>query len=183
VVLKYDWLRLSIQANLLALRRYLPWQPSAVEVIERFASYFSRRAAEQLAGRMLFLEQAGLLPLLVVDKRIARQEWRQQRGLPVNKKTGGEPLFISVRNVAVLSDTAFEQQLEQLGAHNGSWAAFRGSLEQLPAWQQLAAAAGAEAARLQRLLPLELQNATQQLPMRSYELPGARPGSTALRES
>jgi hypothetical protein len=151
-----DWLRLSIQANLLALQRYLPWQPSAAKVIERFASYVVHCTAERLAGRLLFLEQAGLLPLLVVDKRAARQEWRQQRGLPVNKKTAGEPLSISVRNVAVLSDAAFAQRLEQLGVDSSSWVAFRGSLEQLLAWQQLTAGAATEAARLQRLLPLEL---------------------------
>jgi hypothetical protein len=175
-VLKHDWQRLSIQANLLALQHYLPWQPSAAEVIERFASYVSRSTAEQLAGRLLFLEQAGLLPLLVADKRVARHEWRQQGGLPVNKKAAGEPLFLSVGDVAALSDAAFEQQLEQLGVDSGRWAAFRGSLEQLPAWQQLAAAAAAEATRLQRLLPVALQVASKQVPRRSYELPGPGPG-------
>jgi hypothetical protein len=148
-----DWLRLSIQANLLALRRYLPWQPSAAEVIERFASYVSGFAAERLAGRLLLLEQAGLLPLLVGDKRIALQDWRLEKRLPVSKKPAGEPLFISVRDVATLSNAAFEQQVEQLGVHSGSWAVFKGSLEQLPAWQQLMAAAEAEAVRLQVLLP------------------------------
>jgi hypothetical protein len=181
--LHYDWLRLSVQANLLALQRYLPWQPSAAEVIERFASYVGCYAAERLAGRLLLLEQAGLLPLLVADKRIALREWRQQWGLPVNKKAAGEPLFISVRDVAALSDAAFEQQLEQLGVDSGRWAAFRGSLERLPAWQQLTAAAAAETARLQRLLPLDLQIAAKQVPRRSYELPGARPGLAALSES
>jgi hypothetical protein len=148
-----DWLRPSIQANLLALQRYLPWQPSAAEVIEQFASYVSTYAVKRLAGRLLFLEQAGLLPLLVAEKRIALQEWRLQQGLPVNKKAAGEPLFISVCDVGHSSDAAFEQQLEQLGVDSGSWAAFRGSLERLPAWQQLMAAAAAEAARLQGLLP------------------------------
>jgi hypothetical protein len=155
-VLTHDWLRPSVQANLLALRHCLPWQPSAAKVIERFASYVSGLTTERLAGRLLFLKQVGLLPLLVVDKRVARQEWRQQGGLPVRKKAAGEPLFISLRDAGTLSDAAFERQLEQLGVHCGSWAAFRGSLEQLPAWQQLTAAAAAEAARLQRLLPLEL---------------------------
>jgi hypothetical protein len=158
-VLYHDWLRLSIQANLLVLQRYLPWQPSAAKVIKQFASYVGGYAAERLAGRLLFLDQAGLLPLLVVDKRAARQEWRLQRGLPVSKKTSGEPLFISVGNVATLSDAAFAQQLEQLGVDSGSWVAFRGSLEHLPAWQQLTAAAATEAARLQRLLPSDLQTA------------------------
>jgi hypothetical protein len=152
-ILYQDWLRPSVQANLLVLRRYLPWQPSAAEVGERFASYVCKSAAERLAGRLLFLEQAGLLPLLVADKRSALQEWRQQQGLPVNQKTADEPLFISVRDVSVLSDAVIEQQLEQLGVHSGSWVAFRGSLEQLPAWQQLMAAAEAEAARLRGLLP------------------------------
>jgi hypothetical protein len=176
--LSIDWLRPSIQANLLALQRYLPWQPSAAEVIERFASYVGGFAAERLAGRLLFLKQTGLLPLLVADKRIALQEWRQQLGLPVNKKTAGEPLFISVGNVATLSDAAFAQQLQQLGVDNSIWAAFRGILEQLPAWQQLLAAAEAEAARLQGLLPLELQVsevAAKQVPRRSSELLGAGP--------
>jgi hypothetical protein len=158
-----DWLRVSIQTNLLALRHCLRWQPSAAEVIERFASYVPIHAADRLAGRLLFLEHVGLLPLVVVDKRAARQEWRQQEGLPFRKKTAGEPLFISLSDVALLSDTAFEQQLEQLSVHSGSWTAFRDRLEHLPAWQQLTAAAAAEAARLQRLLPLELQFATKQM--------------------
>jgi hypothetical protein len=183
VVLKYDWLRLSIQANLLALRHYLPWQPSAAEVIELFAGYVVGHAAERLAGRLLFLEQAGLLPLLEVDKRITLQEWRQQEGLPVNKKAAGEPLFISVRNVAILSDSAFEQQLEQLGVDSSSWVAFSQSLGQLPAWQQLTAAAAAEAARLQRLLPVELQIAARHVSRRRCELPGAGPGLAAPNES
>jgi hypothetical protein len=182
-VLLLDWLRLSVQANLLALRHCLPWQPSAVEVIERFASYVPNYTAERLAGRLLFLEQAGLLALLVANKRVARHEWRQQQGLPANKKAAGEPLFVSVGNVAALSDAAFEQQLEQLGVDSGRWVAFKGSLEQLPAWQQLAAAAAAEAARLQRLLPLDLQVATKQVPRRSFALQGAGPGSAALSES
>jgi hypothetical protein len=181
--LKHDWLRQSIKANLLALRRYLPWQPSAAEVIEQYGSYVCFYAAERMAGRLLFLEQAGLLPQLVADKRVARQEWRQQGGLPFRKKTVGEPLFISVGNVAALSDAAFGQRLQQLGVDSNSWAAFRVSLEQLPAWHQLTAAAAAEAARLQRLLPLELQIATNQVPGRSYELLGARPGLAALSES
>jgi hypothetical protein len=155
-VLKQDWLRLSIQANLLVLQRYLPWQPSATEVIEQFASYVSNCSAERLAGRLLLVEHAGLLHLLVADKRVALQDWRLRQGLPVNKKAAGEPLFISVSDVGTLSDAAFEQQLEQLGVDSISWAAFRGSLKQLPAWQQLMAAAAAEAARLQGLLPLEL---------------------------
>jgi hypothetical protein len=181
--LHQDWLRLSIQANLLALQRYLPWQPSAAEVIEQFASYVGKCSTERLAGRLLLLEQAGLLPLLVADKRVARQEERLQRGLPVNKKAAGKPLFISVSDVAILSDAAFEQQLEQLGMHSSSWMAFRVSLEQLPAWQQLTAAAVSEAARLQELLPLEPQVAAKQVPRRSYELPGAGPGLAALSES
>jgi hypothetical protein len=176
----HDWLRPSVQANLLALRHYLPWQPSAAEVIERFASYVSGFAAERLAGRLLLLEQAGLLPLLVGDKRNALQDWRLEKRLPVNKKTAGEPLFISVANVAALSDAAFKQQLQQLGVDNSSWAAFRACLEQLSAWQHLTAAAEAEAARLQRLLPLELQIATKQVPRRSYKLPGSGPGLMAL---
>jgi hypothetical protein len=150
-----DWLRPSVQANLLALRCYLSWQPSAAEVIERFASYVSC-SAERLAGRLLFLEQAGLLPLLVANERVALQEWQQQGGLPATKKAAGIPAYISVRNVAVLSDAVFEQQLQQLGVDSGSWVAFPGSLEHLPAWQQLMAAAEAEAARLQGLLPPEV---------------------------
>jgi hypothetical protein len=121
-----DWLRPSIQANLLALQRYLPWQPSAAEVIEQFASYVSTYAVKRLAGRLLFLEQAGLLPLLVVDKRVARQEWRQQQGLLVSKKTAGEPLFVSVLQCGYsercslrTAGTAAERAQRQLGGVQG----------------------------------------------------------------
>ncbi|KAI3427318.1 hypothetical protein D9Q98_010235 [Chlorella vulgaris] len=56
-----------------------------------------------LAGRLLYLEQLDLLPLLVADKLAAKREWREEQGLSVSKKAAGEAVFISVRDVASFS--------------------------------------------------------------------------------
>jgi hypothetical protein len=104
----YDWLNPSRLANLLALQRLLPWEPSAAQVIERHGSDVTGPAVERLVGRLLYLEQLGLLQQLVADKRAARGEWRQsQQGLSAGRKAAGEPAFISVSDVATLGPAKF----------------------------------------------------------------------------
>ena len=47
-------------------------------VYEQFGSYVANSAAEKLAGRLLYLEQRGLLHLLVADKQAAKAAWREK---------------------------------------------------------------------------------------------------------
>ncbi|KAL4853011.1 hypothetical protein ACK3TF_005943 [Chlorella vulgaris] len=170
-LLGYDWLHRSRLANLRALQQWLPWEPSAALVIERYAGYVTSKAADRVAGRLLYLEQLGLLPLLVADKPAAKREWRLQQGLSSSKKAAGEPVFISVANVADLSSTRFDslvdsalsqQQQDDDGlvsstSTSPSFEAFRkGRLLQLPAWKQLLVQAEADVAELERKLPPEL---------------------------
>ncbi|KAI3427310.1 hypothetical protein D9Q98_010227 [Chlorella vulgaris] len=171
--LGYDWLHCSWLANLRALQQWLPWEVSAAQVIGRYGCYVASYAADRVAGRLLYLEQLGLLLLLVVDKLAAKREWRLQQGLSGSKKAAGEPVFISVRDLATLAaakfdslvDSALSQQQQQdddsLGSSSSSsspsFEAFRkGRLLQLPAWKQLLAQAEADAVELERKLPPEL---------------------------
>ncbi|KAI3427348.1 hypothetical protein D9Q98_010265 [Chlorella vulgaris] len=175
-LLGYDWLHASRLANLRALQQWLPWEVSAAQAIERYAGYVASVAAERLAGRLLYLEQLGLLPLLVADKLAARQEWRLQRGLSVSKRAAGEPVFITVRDVAIseaakfdsLVDSALSQQQQDddglssssssSSSSSPSFEVFRkGRLLQLPAWKQLLAQAAADVVELERKLPPELR--------------------------
>jgi hypothetical protein len=57
--------------------------------------------------RLLYLEQADLLPWLVTEKGPARQEWRRQHGVPANRRAAGEPAFFSVGDVAAASNVKF----------------------------------------------------------------------------
>jgi hypothetical protein len=171
-LLGYDWLHRSRMANLRALQQWLPWEVSAAQAIERYGRYLATTAAGTLAGRLLYLELLGLLPLLVADKLAAKREWRLQQGLSVSKKAAGEPVFISVCDVAgftaaridSLVDSALSQQQQNDGglvssssSSSPSFEAFRkGSLLQLPAWKQLLAQAEADVAELERKLPPEL---------------------------
>ena len=98
-----DWLAPNRLASLLALQRSLRLASPGAVVQQRFAGYVATGAPKRLAGRLLFLEQAGRLPLLVASK----QEWRQERGLPPRKRSPGEPPLISVGNVAILDDAGF----------------------------------------------------------------------------
>ncbi|KAI3427350.1 hypothetical protein D9Q98_010267 [Chlorella vulgaris] len=176
-LLGYDWLHASRLANLRALQQWLPWEVSAAQAIERYAGYVASIAAERLAGRLLYLEQLGLLPLLVADKLAARQEWRLQRGLSVSKRAAGDPVFITVRDVAMSAPADFDSLVHSALSHqqqqdydglvsNGSsssssspsFEAFRkGRLLQLPAWKQLLAQAEADVVELERKLPPELR--------------------------
>ncbi|KAI3427324.1 hypothetical protein D9Q98_010241 [Chlorella vulgaris] len=166
-----DWLNPSRLANLRVLQQWLPWEVSAAQAIEQYGGYVASRAADRLAGRLLYLEQLGLLPPLVADKPAAKREWRLQQGLSSSKKAAGEPVFISVGNVADLSSARFDslvdsalsqQQQDDDGlvsstSTSPSFEAFRkGRLLQLPAWKQLLVQAEADVAELERKLPPEL---------------------------
>ena len=129
------------------------------------------KSPERLIGRLLFLQQAGALPLLVADKQAARRQWREERGLPAAQAAAGEPQFVSLRDVAILPDAQFcglpalggSQQEQSSGqqASSGSSASERlaavmAQLEQLPAYRQLLAEGAAESERLEAALPPEL---------------------------
>ncbi len=164
------WLQPALLAAIAALQQLLPWQPTAAEVVQRFATYPAINGPERLIGRLLFLQQEGLLPLLVADKRAARQQWRQWRRLPSNRRVQGEPQFMSLRDTAVLPTAklctllaeAEAAQLKQPPVIDSSVAeryrAFMAQLPQLPAYQQLLAAGQAESWRLAALLPPELRS-------------------------
>ncbi|KAI3427329.1 hypothetical protein D9Q98_010246 [Chlorella vulgaris] len=167
ILLGYDWLNASRLANLRALQQWLPWEVSAAQVIECYGRYMNR-SPSTLAGRLLYLEQLGLLPLLVADKLAAKREWRLQQGLSGSKKAAGEPVFISVRDVSGLTarfdglvDSALSQQQREQDddslVSSPSFEAFRrGRLLQLPAWNQLLAQAEADVVELEGKLPPEL---------------------------
>ncbi|KAI3427357.1 hypothetical protein D9Q98_010273 [Chlorella vulgaris] len=171
-LLTVDWLHRSRLANLQALQQWLPWEVSAAKVIECYGSYVICAAADKMACRLLYLEQLGLLPLLVSNKLAAKREWRLRQGLSGSKKAAGEPVFYSVRDVAAipaakfdsLVDSALSQQqqdndgLSSSSSSSPSFEAFRkGRLLQLPAWKQLLAQADADVIELERKLPPELR--------------------------
>ncbi|KAI3427396.1 hypothetical protein D9Q98_010311 [Chlorella vulgaris] len=169
-MLGYDWLNPSRLANLLALQRLLPWKPSAAQVIERYGSYVTQSASEKLVGRLLYLEQLGLMQLLVADKRAARQEWRQsQQGLSAGRKAAGEPAFISVGDVAIPAPAKFAGLVQdaqawlsednELVGSSPSFEEFSKGLHQLPVWQRLLADSKASVAELKQQLPPELLRA------------------------
>ncbi|KAI3427406.1 hypothetical protein D9Q98_010321 [Chlorella vulgaris] len=165
-LLLLDWLNPSRLANLLALQRLLPWEPSAAHVIERYGSYV-KHSPPKMVGRLLYLEQLGLLQLLVADKRAARQEWRQQQQeLSGGKAAAGEPVFISVGDIAVSAPAQFAGLVQdaeawlsedsELVGSSPSFDEFSKGLKQLPAWQRLWADAEAAVAELKQQLPPEL---------------------------
>jgi hypothetical protein len=168
-LLAYDWLNPSRLTNLLALQRLLPWELSAAQVIERYGGYVAGRSANRVAGRLLYLEQLGLMQLLVADKQAARQEWRLQHGLSGIKKAAHEPAFISVADVACASAAQFAGLVQdaearlgedsQLGGSSPSFDDFSKGLKQLPAWLRLWSDAEASVAELKQQLPPELLRA------------------------
>ncbi|KAI3427343.1 hypothetical protein D9Q98_010260 [Chlorella vulgaris] len=172
-LLAVDWLHRSRMANLRALQQWLPWEVSAAQAIACYGRYMLY-SSTTLVGRLLYLEQLGLLPLLVADKLAAKREWRLQQGLSGSKKAAGEPLFISVFDVAGLTarfdslvDSALSQQQQEQddeglvsssSSSSPSFEAFQKSrLRQLPAWKQLLAQAEADVAELERKLAPELR--------------------------
>ena len=137
--------------------------------MQQFAGYVAGPSPERLIGRLLFLEQEGLLLLLVADKAAARQQWRRQHGLPANRRAAGELQLISLRDTAVESDAKFGVMLaavegaqpEQPGGGGGSGIAdryhmFMAQLPQLPAYRSLLPEGAAESWRLAALLPHKL---------------------------
>ena len=155
-MLYQDWLAPGRLANRLALQRCVGL--SAAGVYERFGSYVATKGAERLAGRLLYLEQRGLLHLLVADKQAAKEAWRRQQGLPASKKATGEPAFISVGNVAVLPDADFICLLaKQPCSAAADFAAFKAGLLDSPTWLQLLADAQAASAQLNARLEPELR--------------------------
>ncbi|KAI3427341.1 hypothetical protein D9Q98_010258 [Chlorella vulgaris] len=172
-VLRVDWLKPSRLANLRALQQWLPWEVSAAQAIEIYGDYVASKAADRVAGRLLYLEQLGLLPLLVANKPAAKREWRLQQGLSGSKQAAGELVCINVGNLATLTavrfdslvDSALSQQQQQ-GDDNlvssscsslSSEAFLKSRLLQLPAWKQLLAQAKADVVEVDRKLPPELR--------------------------
>jgi hypothetical protein len=153
LMLCYDWLTPGRLISQLALQRCM--RLSASGVYTQFAGYVAHYPAEKLAGRLLYLEHRSLQQLLVADKRVARQAWRLELGLPVNKRAAGEPAIISIGDVAASTDQQFSSLPQLPGA--ADLAAFQEGLLDLPAWRQLAAEAEAEVALLRSQLPSELQ--------------------------
>ncbi|KAL4436525.1 hypothetical protein ABPG75_003664 [Micractinium tetrahymenae] len=161
-VLINDWLATDRLVNQLALQRCLPGGLSAAQVYERHAGYVASHSAEWLAGRLLFLQQHGLLHLLVPQKKELLQEWRQENGFRADMRPPGEPPLISLRDVGKLTGARFAS-LPAVQAAGGLSAlrAFQRGLKSSSAWLELQAAAAEEQARLLPLLPEDLRQATE----------------------
>ena len=173
--LTLDWLAPDRLASLAALQQLLPWQPLPADAVQHCSGYVANYAPPRLMGRLLFLQQEGVLPLLVADKRTAKRQWQQQRG-PAAGQAAEEPPFFSLPEALQLKDADFlalpasaleAQPGRQPGSSNSSNGtsvstvaerchAFMSQLPQLPAYQQLLAAGAAESQRLAALLPPEL---------------------------
>ena len=169
--LTLNWLAADRLASLVALQQLLPWQPSAADAVQCCGCYIVSSAPPRLIGRLLFVQQEGVLPLLVADKAAVQREWRRQHGLPANRRAAGEPPLISLCDTATLSDAKFYALLAavetaQVGSGSGGesgsmtveqrYHAFMAQLPQLPAYQWLLAEGAAESERLAALLPPEL---------------------------
>ena len=166
--LTLNWLAPDRLASLAALQQLLPWQPSPADAAQHFSGYVANYAPPRLMGRLLFLQQEGVLPLLVADKRAAQQQLRQQRRLPAGL-AAEEPPFLSLYDAVRLKDADFwarpafarlAAQPEQPGSSVSTVAeryhALMARLPQMPAYQQLLAAGGGESRRLAALLPPKL---------------------------
>ncbi|KAL4426219.1 hypothetical protein ABPG77_009834 [Micractinium sp. CCAP 211/92] len=157
-VLHCNWLGVGPLANRLALQRCL--QLTAGQVYLRHARYIADRSAKRLAGRLLFLQQHGLLHLLVAEKKELLQLWRRQHGFRADRRAPGEPPLISLDDVCILGDSRFASMpAVQEASGLPTLQAFLARLESNPAWQELQAAAEAEQARLLALLPPDLRHA------------------------
>jgi len=116
-----NWLAPDRLANRLALERCLGLTPA--EVYEGYLWHLTTRTAVRLAGSLLYLQHRGLLHLVVPDKRQAKEQWRQARGLSVKQRAAGEPHFISVVDVCKRPDRFAEvvcKALESCGSSGGS---------------------------------------------------------------
>ena len=150
-VLAYDWLAPGRLANLLALQRALGLSSPGAVVEQGLATYVAGPSCQRVAGRLLFLEQAGRLLLLVASK----EEWRRDRGLPPRKRSPGEPPLISVSDVATLPDDARPGSrtvtcATAAGVSKEAVAAFMAGLPSHPPYQHLLAEAAALRERLLR---------------------------------
>ena len=139
-VLAYDWLAPGRLANLLALQRALGLSSPGAVVEQGLAGYVAGPSCQRVAGRLLFFEHAGRLPLLVASK----QEWRRDRGLPPGKRLPGEPPLISVRAVT-RPDSEF---CAAAGVSQAALDAFMAGLPSHPPYRQLLADAEAMARQL-----------------------------------
>ncbi len=153
-----DWLAAGPLANRLALQRCL--QLTAGQVYERHAVYAALCSANRLTARLLFLQQHGLLHLLVPRKQELLQQWRRQHGFRAGRPAEGEPPLISLGDIHQRTDSQFAS-LAAVQAAGGLPAlqAFTAGLESNPAWQEMQAEAAAEQARLLALLPPDLRQA------------------------
>jgi hypothetical protein len=151
-----DWRAPGHIANCLVLQRCLGLSGS--DAYKQFGGRVATAAPTKLAGRLLYLEQRGLLHLVVPDRRAAKRAWREEHGPSAIKRATSDPRFITVGNVANLSTAKFTRLLQQhLPGAAADFAAFKAGLQDSPAWQQLWGEAQAESARLLALLPPELQ--------------------------
>ncbi|KAL4426239.1 hypothetical protein ABPG77_009854 [Micractinium sp. CCAP 211/92] len=150
-----NWLAGGPLANRLALQRCL--QLTAGQVYMRHAGYAACSSAERLAGRLLFLQQHGLLHLLVAEKEELLKQWRRQHGFRADRRAAGEPPLLSLGDVT--RPDAHFASLAAVQAAGGLSAlqAFAAGLESNPAWAELQAAAAAEGAQLLAQLPPWLQ--------------------------
>ena len=138
-------------ASLLALQRGLGLaSPGAVLMQQGLAGYVATSAPERLAGRLLFFEHAGRLPLLVASK----EEWRRDRGLPPRKRLPGEPPLVNVRAVT-RPDSEFcaaagvsQAALDAFMAGLPSYQPYRQLLAEAAAWGKQLAAEHPEIERL-----------------------------------
>ncbi|KAL4425991.1 hypothetical protein ABPG75_010007 [Micractinium tetrahymenae] len=154
-----NWLAVPRLMNRLALQRSM--RLSAAEVYEQHAGYMSTYSAERLAGRLRFLEGAGLLEqqLLVPDKKQALQAWEREH----SQSGKAQPAYISVREVCVLPDAQFAS-LPAVRAAGGLPAlrGFEAGLKSSPGWLELQAAAEAKRAQLMPQLPASLRRAAEE---------------------
>jgi hypothetical protein len=151
-VLVHKWLSPAILLKLLALQRFIPGKMSYGQIIVSWATYVASKSAKRIVGRLLYLEQAGLLQQFVQTKP--------------NKRAEGEPEYISVGDVATASDAklaglvaAAASQLRCKPVSRDSIAAeveaFEEGLKDLAAWQELLADANNLRQELKRQLPPE----------------------------
>ena len=177
--LTLNWLAPDRLASLVALQRLLPWQPSPADAVQQFSGYVANYAPPRLMGRLLFLQQEGVLPLLVANKAAAKRQWRQERSLRAGQEAE-QPLLLSLNDAVNLKDADFhalpafvqsEAQPEQPGSSHTSsgtsvstvaerYKSFMAQLPQLPAYQQLLAEGLAESRQLAAVLPRKLAAAT-----------------------
>ncbi len=153
-VLTLDWLSPAFLIRMLALQRCMPKRTLA-QLIGSWAGYVACTSVERLAGRLLYLDQAGLLQRLVQIKQAA------------GRRANGAPALISFSDVSTLSDAKFADvvaaaatqqrgKLDSDGSIAAEVKAFQAGLKNVAAWQQLCAEAEDKLRELRSQLPPEL---------------------------